>query len=32
MIVQPAHTILAIQTGGQYLKYSPGKSWVPARF
>jgi hypothetical protein len=32
MFVQPLHTILAIQTGGRHLKYSPGRSWVPARF
>jgi hypothetical protein len=32
MFVQPPHTILAVQTGGRHLKYSPGKSWVPARF
>jgi hypothetical protein len=32
MFVQPPHSILAVQTGGWHLKYSPGKSWLPARF
>jgi hypothetical protein len=31
MYVQPLHTILALQTGSQPLRFLPGQNWVPAK-
>jgi hypothetical protein len=32
MYVQPLHTILAVQTGGQPLKFFPRQNWVLAKY